>query len=356
MPDDTYPEAGSRFVFDAVVHAYNFDPDNARSDLARSFLAVTHGMVKFTGHSANIPSEDYARNWSVEELARLLFVESDVDVATYHATPLDDYFFDGLTSNEKGIEMRRRWPDRVLFYGGVNAAADPGEVLERGRSLVEEGGAVGIKLYPERHTESGAVPVRLDSPACAPLFEWAQERGIVVAIHKIVPAGRGRAEHYLLGDVEAAAAMYPDLQIEVVHSGMAFLDETASLMARYSNVWANLEVTSAFAVRAPQRFGDALGRLLWSGAGDRIVFASGCCLVHPQPIIEALEAFEMPESLMDGYGFPQISRRVMDGILGANYARLLGRDPLELRARIAGDEFAQARAAAGKRPAPWSTV
>jgi predicted TIM-barrel fold metal-dependent hydrolase len=156
--------------------------------------------------------------------------------------------------------------------------------------------------------------------------------------------------------VEAAANRYPDLQLEVVHSGMAFLDETFYLLQRFPNVWANLEVTSALAVKTPRRFADAFGRLLSSGARDRIVFASGCCLVHPQPIIESLLAFTMPEDLVEGYGYPQPSDKYLAALMGANYARLHHLDLEEIRRKTAGDEFDKTRHELGARPQPWSRV
>ena len=234
---DAYPAPSSNVVIDAVVHGYNLLPSNARNDAARSFVQATYGMVSLTGHRGFIGPAEYSRDWGIEELAQLLFVESDVDLATFHAVPLDDYFYDGMVSNEKGIEMRRRWPDRVLFYGAVNALQDPVQVLEHAQYLVDDAGAVGIKLYPERYQEGSTVPVDLASSACEPLLEWASEHSVVLAIHKIFPAGVGRTEHYRLGDVEAAAARFPKLQLEVVHSGMAFLDETFFLLQRFENVW-----------------------------------------------------------------------------------------------------------------------
>jgi hypothetical protein len=45
-------------------------------------------------------------------------------------------------------------------------------------------------------------------------------------------------------DIDAAAAAFPALQFEVVHGGFAFIEETAFQLARFANVWVNLETTS----------------------------------------------------------------------------------------------------------------
>ncbi len=346
-------EQSTPLIVDAVIHAYNLAEENARNPIAASFAAASYGMVQLTGDHAMISMEQFCHDWSVDSLAELVFVESDVDLATFHAVPLGDYFYDGMVSNEKGIEMRRRWPDRVLFYGAVNPL-EGAKALEDAEYLVKEGGASGIKLYPEWYVGGGVKPISLADEAIDPLLQKVQELGAVLAIHKAVPAGQGLTDNYRVGDVEAAAARYPELPIEVVHAGMAFLDETTYLLQRYPNVYANLEVTSAFAVHLKRRFAEALGALMFSGALDRIIFATGCCLVHPQPIIEALRSFTMPEDLTAGYGYPPVSEDVMRGILGENYLRLHGLDPEDVRRRIADDDFATRRAQG--RPSRWSAV
>lgn len=344
-----------RFVIDGVVHAYNFNENNFRSDLAASFAGLSYGMVLTTGDQEQVSQEVYSsHNWSIDELAEMVFVESDVDMAVYHGVPLDDYFFDGLSSNEKGIEMAKRWPNRVRWYTAVNPLEGMA-ALEKAEHDVKELGAIGLKFYPERYIAGrGAEPVRFDSVTAAPFLEKAIELGVPVAVHKFVPAGHGITDHYRIADVEAAAARYPELQFEVVHSGMAFLEETVYMLVRYPNVWANLEVTSALAVLFKRRFAEAMGSLMSSGAFDRIIFATGACLVHPQPVIDAFHAFKMPTDLTEGFGFPPMTPEILDGVMGGNFARLHGIDIPTVKEKIAGDEFAKRRQDLGSRPGRWN--
>jgi len=51
-----------------------------------------------------------------------------------------------------------------------------------------------------------------------------------------------------------------------------------------------------------------LARLLEFGGPDRIMFGTGSVLTHPQPIVDALARFEMPEELLR-VGAPEITRR-----------------------------------------------
>ena len=109
-------------VIDAVLHPYNFLPENARNEIAEGFCKGTYATLGLTGDKAFVTEQEYRRNWSIGELADIVFTESDVDLGVYHAVPWFDYFDDGLVSNEKGIEMHGRWPDRVMFYGTGGAA------------------------------------------------------------------------------------------------------------------------------------------------------------------------------------------------------------------------------------------
>src|SRR3546814_1661439 len=68
-------------------------------------------------------------------------------------------------------------------------------------------------------------------------------------------------EHYRVDDIDRALTAFPDLQFEIVHGGMAFLEETAWQLGRYPNVYVNLEVTSASAATRPAAFGHALGMM-----------------------------------------------------------------------------------------------
>ena len=329
------------FVVDAVLHAFNLLPSNARNPRVRDSGRGIYSLLAMTGDGDKITPEDFVRDWSIEELADMVFAQSEVDVGVYHGIPWFDYFYDGFSPNEKGIEMRRRWPNRVMFYGSVDPL-QPG-AADKARELIVEHGACGIKFYPENwhHKERTVDAVELDAPTTEPVLQVALEFGVPVAIHKAIPAGQGRWDNYRLTDVEGAALRYPDLQIEVVHSGFAFLEDTRNLMMMYPNVWANLEVTAGLAISAKTRFAHALGSMLASGAASRIIFASGAIQLHPQTLLEALYTFQIPEEVSDGYGIPPITKEQRDGILGLNFARLHKLDTAAVLDSIKDDEFSR---------------
>jgi uncharacterized protein len=149
--------------------------------------------------------------------------------------------------------------------------------------------------------------------------------------------------------------MFPQVNFEVLHPGFAFVDETAWLLARYPNVYVNLEWTVSLLFTAPRRFAEVLGNMMYWGGEDRILWAAGAMLVHPQVVLEAFLDFQMPEDLVQGYGYPQLTEESKRKMLGENYCRLHGLNPEEAKAAVVDDEWFRRRKADGS-PEPWATV
>src|SRR5262249_36535305 len=184
----------------------------------------------------------------------------------------------------------------------------------------------------------------------------------VVAIHKSIPTGPIPMEDvYGAADVEGAAFAFPDLQFEVVHGGLAFLEETAWLMARHQNVWLNTEIWNVVLSHRPRAFARILLEFIRLGGMDvmdRLVWGTGTMLMHPRPALEAFLDFEFPEDMLDTvYQTAPVSQITDDHkrkILGENYARLHGLDIAALKAATANDRFS--RAEGEPLPTPYSTT
>jgi predicted TIM-barrel fold metal-dependent hydrolase len=196
-----------------------------------------------------------------------------------------------------------------------------------------------LKLYPLDIVDGEIRPWLMSDPErLFPILDRAQERGIRnIAIHKALPIGPLPMASFKPGDVEEAAAAFPELTIEIVHGGLAFLEETAWQVARHPNIVINLEATNYAILKAPLAFAQVIGTLLNFGAENRMVWATGAMAVHPRPLIEAFWAFEMPEMLVQGYGFPPLTDETKRKILGENAARMLGVDLDAARDRAAAD-------------------
>jgi predicted TIM-barrel fold metal-dependent hydrolase len=336
------------FVIDSTVHGYHFAPENIVPGPLKEIVASEAAASVYLAHTFFQPAGD--KRWLLDKerfdrahdpgfLAHALFAESQTDFCIYHGVPIYGFFHDGGSPLRVGREMRERWPGRVALYGPINPwQPDAADMVE---SLVEENGAVGIKLYPMDIVDGELRTYGLDDAEFIfPIIERAQKVGIKsVATHKAIPVGRVPTLPFDPVDVEGAAAAFPDMTFEIVHAGYAFVEETALLLERFPNIVVNLEWVSAFLANAPRRFLELIGTFCFHGGADRILWATGCTGMHPRPLLEAFAELEMPSDLVEGYGFPDLTREVKEGILGLNHARILGLDVDGLRSATNGDEF-----------------
>jgi predicted TIM-barrel fold metal-dependent hydrolase len=344
------------FVVDASAHSYNLREDNhAAGRYSQAVVDAFHGAhygLSPVGH--RIQREHFTRDWTVAETATMLFVESDYDFACHHVTPINA-FKDGGCSIQKAREARERWPGRFQVYAGVDPVF-PERALDSLDEQVEELNPVGLKLYPNSYTADGVVGWLMDDPEIAfPLFQRALDLGLkAIAIHKALPLGPVPMRHYRMDDIDAAAAAFPDLQFEVVHGGFAFVEETAFQLARFSNVWVNLETTSNLAVARPAAFERVMaGLITHAGASalDRIVWASGASVLHPEPPLRWFwDRFQFSQEMREREGLPEITKEIKRKILGLNYLRMHGLDAGGLAKNIEGDEFAVERSKGKQEP------
>jgi predicted TIM-barrel fold metal-dependent hydrolase len=355
------------FVLDAVTHAYNHTPENWADE------SGGHAMVEMAYALAQNPpdprhalsKEVYLQNWSVDDLANLLFRESETDVAVFHPLAISS-FKDGYVSVEKAAEALEKYPNRFIgAYVCVDPLTGP-KALESMNEQADMFGdkALGLKLYPTSWQGDKPVSWSMDDPTLIyPLYERAQKLGLgTVAVHKAVPIGPipvGRA--YDPSDLENAATDFADLNFEVVHGGLAFLEETAWLLARFQNISVNMEIHNIIVERRPNTFADILLGLCSIGGSavlDRMFWGSGGTLVHPQPGLEAFMAFEFPEEKLENSGLfaavDQITPENKRNMLSGTYARLHDLDLDAMKKAIEGDEFS--RGAGEPLPEPYSTI
>lgn len=352
-------------VLDAVAHSYNLSRDNYDDpDAAEALAGLAWALASDMGDERySLPEDVYRTDWSVDDTAAILFGESDTDFAIIHPLPI--YAFkDGLSSIEKAAETLEKYPHR--FLGGY-ACIDPlrgKEALDSMERQVEMLNPLGIKLYPTSWHDGVVRNWHMDDPEIAfPVFEKARELGVDhIAIHKAVPSGLVPiGDAYGAKDVEAAAFRFPDLTFEIVHGGLAFVEETAIIMARHQNVWINLEIWNVVLARRPRVFARMFTDLLNLGGMpivDRLLWGQGSTLVHPRPGLEAFMEFQIPDDLLEGAGMfgplEQLTPEHKRQILGGNYARMHGLDLEAAAKKIEGDQFS--REPGQPLPEPFSTT
>lgn len=348
-------------VVDGVVHAFNFDESNYRNTYGESFARLVAGAAHADrpGYALRDPSA-YLTDFSIEDTANIAFVESATDLAVYHVLPINA-FHDGGCSLEKAIEARRRWPHRFFFYIGADPMEGPKALDDMQRQYdALEGDVVGLKLYPNSWVDGTVRGWLMDDRSIAyPAFEKAQELALkAIAVHKAVPMGPVERLHYNVNDIDRAAMDFPDLNFEIVHGGMAFVEETAWQLARFPNVYVNLEVTVNLLHGRPAEWERVIAAFMSSPEmTDRLVWGTGGFVItHPGPALEEFSQFRFSEDLIAGNGLQQITPEIQRKILSGNFAAMAG---VDLRMRLeaaAGDEFEVRRKALAGSAEPYRSA
>jgi predicted TIM-barrel fold metal-dependent hydrolase len=324
-------------VFDGVAHVFNFEKKNALGSAGEMFnnhLYAFHATLTPEGQPV-LPAEEFLRQWTVEEIDEMVYGHSDTDLLCAMPLPLTDLFKDGLSPWEECAELARRRPDQTVFWGSVNPL-EGRRALDLMERQVGEFGAKAFKFYNVRYDYGRPFPWRMDDPQVAfPVFEKAQELGVnLIGVHKGVPLGPQPIEATQTWDMDGAAANFPDLNFVIFHVGLPFIDEVCWQLIRYPNLYASIAATINFVVRAPRQFAEVLGKLLFWCGEDKIVYGSEAPIWRPQWALDAFWNFQLPQDLVEGYGYPQLTEQAKRKILGENLLRLHGMDVEATRAKL----------------------
>jgi uncharacterized protein len=165
-------------------------------------------------------------------------------------------------------------------------------------------------------------------------------------------------------DVGPAAKRNPDANIVVYHSGFEagtvegpYTRATANLgvnrlitsMKRAGigpgqNVYAEIGSTWWYTFRYPSQAAHVLGKLLKFVGEDNVLWGTDCLFYgSPQPLIQAMRAFEISPEFQERYGYPALTREIKAKILGLNGARLYGIEPITTRCEFTRKELEQIR-------------
>ena len=324
-------------VFDGVAHVFNFEKKNALGPAGEMFinhLYAFHATLTPEGQPV-MPADEFLRQWTVDDIDEMVYEQSSTDMLCAMPLPLTDLFRDGLSPWEECAELASRNPDRTVFWGSVNPL-EGRRALDLMERQVGEFGAKAFKFYNVRYDYGRPFPWRMDDPQVAfPVFEKAQELGVnLIGVHKGVPLGPQPIEATQTWDMDGAAANFPDINFVIFHVGLPFIDEVCWQLIRHPNLYASIAATINFVVRAPRQFAETLGKLLFWCGEDKIIYGSEAPIWQPQWALEAFWDFQLPQDLVEGYGYPQLTEQAKRKILGENLLRLHGMDVEETRARL----------------------
>ena len=324
-------------VFDGVAHVFNFEKKNALGPAGEMFinhLYAFHNALTPEGQPL-MAADEFLRQWTVDDIDEMVYRHSSTDMLCAMPLPLTDLFRDGLSPWEECAELASRRPDRTMFWGSLNPL-EGRRALDLMERQVGEFGAKAFKFYNVRYDYGRPFPWRMDDPQVAfPVFEKAQELGVnLIGVHKGVPLGPQPIEATQTWDMDGAAANFPDINFVIFHVGLPFIDETCWQLIRHPNLYASIAATINLIARAPRQFAELLGKLLFWAGEDKIVYGSEAPIFHPRWALDAFWNFQIPQDLVEGYGYPQLTEQAKRKILGENLLRLHGMDVEETRARL----------------------
>jgi predicted TIM-barrel fold metal-dependent hydrolase len=345
-------------IVDAVVHPYNLAPEN-QDPTAKAQLETVYAAHKLSFDPRNeqfmLTHDEFFSDLTYETLAVAEFVESPVDLAVIHALPTLGMVKSYMNDPYRAALFRDRYPHRFKVYATVDTPLVKAAIGQLEGQL-ERHRFDGLKLYPAFFYDGKGTGWRLDGEDFAtPLLEAARRSGIRhIAVHKTLWLPPAPRDAFNIDDVDSPLDRFPEMTFEIVHAGVAFLDQTCELMSRHANLYLNLETMFAYILTRPRVFAKILGTLISRCGSERLLFATGNNLAHPRPILEAFANYQLPHDVIEEYGFKAITSAERRNILGLNALRMHGLESASVIADVRKDEFSQARAR--RIPGPWSVL
>ena len=163
-------------------------------------------------HEANPDSEDV---WAYADLHKYQSMMDELGIEKAVIMPLNDprlmsmeFTIDAVHKNL--YDMKKRYPGKFYAFADIDTRNTFAESVDAIRKGIEEYGLNGIKIHPNN------TGVDLDSDYNQPIFAYAQEHGIPVAIHSYPSTPDDRsAVHRIVKMLDN----YPELTVIVSHMG-----------------------------------------------------------------------------------------------------------------------------------------
>ncbi len=330
------PAAGKEFIVDAHAHVCwrrdGFIVGENTAERGMRFVNLIDGLGKSLGLPGGI------RDMTVDNFGKLVFEQSDTAVAIVNPFGFrEDYGGKDMMPLDELADLRDRWPERVLLLGGgLSPNQGLGETLDRLDHFVEDYKISGLKLYTFDATPKKGWWFD-DEKLAYPIWERCRKLGLKnIGCHKGLPFSHFSARYAHCMDMDQAAEDFPDLNWMVFHSAYPYVTELSSMGSAYKGPRHNLycEVGSTFAVlvsNQPLNCAHLLGTLLRDLGPDYVMWGTDSMLWgSPQWQIEAFRRFQIPDELVEGYGYPQLTPEIKAKVLGQNAARLWNLDSSRL--------------------------
>lgn len=185
-----------------------------------------------------------------------------------------------------------RLPDNFYYCAGINPHNLDTFAIKDLISEAQKPQCVGLKIY------AGYYHYFLTDPVYQPVYELALQFDLPIVIHTgdtYSPKGLLKYSHPLI--IDELAVQYPDLKILIAHLGNPWLMDTAELLYKNKNVYADLSGLQVGDTKLLKRFMNQelymnmfRTALILADSYDKLLFGSDWPLV---PIAEYLEFVKM---------------------------------------------------------------
>ena len=211
-------------------------------------------------HEANPDSEDawlHADLNKYREMMDTLCIEKAV-IMPFNDPWLMSMEFAVDAAHKNLYGMKQRYPGNFYAFTDIDTRNTSGESVEAIRKAIEEYGLDGIKIHPNN------TGVDLDSAYNQPIFAYAQENKIPVAIHSYPTSESDCSAAYRIVNI---LEQYPELTVIISHMGAHQWEQLLTTHA-YVDI-------SAILPDYVRTYGIAkTNEILRSFGADRLIFAT----------------------------------------------------------------------------------
>jgi hypothetical protein len=348
-PDDGFEDlGGEEFVFDIQGHLLEYELN-----------PVLHGQTFWQ----LFPQQDCGESdprvcYSIEHFLDLMFLRSDTSKLVLSALPI---YPEGSPMSPEIMNVTRKIveglcrDDRVLLHAQALPNVGSLDVALDGMRAAAEAYPIAawktFTHFPVAFTGEGTGWWLDDHDPDLPqvgeaMIRTAKELDIpTICTHKGLSLGSPYASP---SDMGPAAARHPDMSFVAYHSGFEtgvfegpYTEATAEVgvnrlitsmkragVGPNQNVYAEIGSSWWYLFRYPTQAAHFLGKLLRYVGEDNVLWGTDCLFYgSPQPLIQALRAFEISEELQESWGYPKLTKELKAKILGLNGAALYGIEP-----------------------------
>ena len=221
------------------------------------------------------------------------------------------YYLEAEIPNDYVAAYVRQQPDRLIGFASVDPTR-PQDAIQELRRAREQLGMHGLTIWPAAQDFHPA------ATSAMRLYPEACRLGMPVLFHTDVastPASKMEYARPVL--VDEVAREFPDMRIIVAQLGYPWTEETIALLAKHSNVHADI---SGLMVR-PWHAYNALLSAYQAGVMDRLLFGSNFPYASPAGCIESLYSINQ---FCHGTNLPTIPREQLRQIVERDALELLG--------------------------------